>query len=190
MKKNSIFILILILIFIIPSIFSAEKVKITENISVSQNKSPGDQDSDINPKTGVKKNEVAKKEYDEAYKKWTEGNINNYYMKILYGAFSPMGGVWDIYVEDGVVVKLLYEGEECPEHFEKPMSEVTMEYLFELASRSYQNEDEALFVHTAQYDSEIGYVTFTNRIQNPGAKVRPPTDRSYKYVISEFKKLN
>jgi len=146
--------------------------------------------SEMNILTGVKKNEVALKEYETALSKWKKANIKKYTMTLNYGAFSPLAGTWDITVENGVVKDILFNKEACSDDMKKAMSNINMEFLFEKATPSYKNKDDDMFVISAEYDNTIGYVKMVRKSKNPNFTGDVPTDVTYKYEVKEFKAID
>ncbi len=134
----------------------------------------------------VKDNAVAEEEYNTVYKKWQQKNITSYSMQVNFNAFSPMTGIWDVVVENGKVTQLLFNGDEPTEAFKDAMSNLTMEHLFEMAQKSYQNDETASFLYYAEYDMAEGYVKIIAKIENPLSEAEPPTDSTYNYEVLQF----
>jgi hypothetical protein len=180
-------ILIILLIFIITIAFctgTEENQNTTDigNNDVNDNTNDAD-DTTVLP---VKDNAVAEEEYNTVYTKWEQNNITSYSMQVNYNAFSPMTGIWDVVVENGEVTQLLFNGDEPTEAFKDAMSNLTMEYLFELAQKSYQNDKTASFLYYAEYDMAGGYVKIFAKIENPLSEAEPPTDSTYNYEVLQF----
>jgi hypothetical protein len=131
-------------------------------------------------------NKTAKKQFDNSYKKWQSMNINKYYMKLNFGAFSPLRGMIEITVENGKIIKFIHNNTDKTEEFKNNMPQITMADLFEKAKGSYQNKPNSIFVITVDYDKNTGYVKMISRTTN---KKNAPTDKTYKYEVLEFKKL-
>ena len=117
----------------------------------------------------------------------TRGKIKNYYMKINYNAFSPKSGIWEIYVNNDVVTKWIFNQTENPVEQKEIAFKLTLNYLFEQAKQSYQIKKDDNFIMEVTYDKEIGYIKSLALLRNPNSKKNAPTDRTYKYEIIEFK---
>jgi hypothetical protein len=178
--------LIFLIIFIIFAFsFCTGKEDNTVNNN-DNNVNNNDNDTDLEVIIPVEENSVAEANYIEAYSKWQQNNITSYTMKVNYGAFSPMDGLWDVVVENGQVVQLLFNGNEPTEAFKDNMSNLTMEYLFQIAQESYKNEVGATYLHYAEYDEEDGYVKIVAKIVNPTKKENVPTEGTFKYEVIEL----
>lgn len=132
-------------------------------------------------------NQTAKKRFDDSYKKWRSMNIKKYYMKLNFGAFSPLRGMLEITVVNGKIIKLIHNNTDKTEEYKDNMLQITMEDLFEKAKGSYQNKSNSIFVITADYDKNTGYVKMISRTTN---KNNAPTDKTFKYEVLEFKILD
>lgn len=131
-------------------------------------------------------NAKAKEAYDAAVKKWKTHNITSYTMKVLYAAFSPTSGIWEVKVENGKVTSCTFEKKDKSKTDESVKCKWTMDYFFDLANWSYQNRPDAPFVIRAGYDEKLGYVKFIQNGVNPGCKEKIPGGRTYKYEVIEF----
>jgi hypothetical protein len=135
----------------------------------------------------IKNNKTALKEFREAFSKWESSKPDNYYMKVNFSAFSPVSGIWEIHVENGRVIKWVINDRENPDNVKETASKMTMEYFFDEAKKSYNNKKNDLFASIAEYDKEKGFVKMLAMVRNPQSKGNAPTDRTYRYEITELK---
>ncbi len=133
----------------------------------------------------VPDNSNAEQEYNSAAAKWKQNNVSDYYLKVHYGAFSPLEGIWEIWVENGVLSSWKFNGtDNLPEHKDFALN-MTMDTLFELAKQSYMNKADGMFLIYAEFDSEFGYVKSVSNMVNPDASKPVPTDRTFRYEVLE-----
>jgi hypothetical protein len=133
-------------------------------------------------------NKELKKRFDDNYKKWKTLNVEKYYMKIKYGAFSPISGVWEIYVENDSVVKWVIDGKVNPSDMKEAVSGITMERLFRIAKSCYMAKDGDEFIITVTYDERLNFIRSLSRIRNPNSK-NASNDKTFRYEILDFKIL-
>jgi hypothetical protein len=135
----------------------------------------------------IQSNKDSKAAYKRALDTWRSKKISRYYVKIRYGAFSPIAGVWELYVRDGAIVTWIFNNEVNPSIHKETAIKFTMESLFKEASRSCQNSRDGYFVIVASYDRDLGYVKSVARIANRLSKKTKPDDKTYKYEVIDFK---
>ena len=148
-----------------------------------------DDNNTLNTSGNVVDNITAENNYNAALNKWKANNISNYYIKIKYSAFTPTAGIWEITVKNNIVVEWIVDSEENLAEHKSRITEITMEYLFNIAKESYNNTLDGMFLFNANYNANLGYVMEVQAINNIDANERPPTDRTFKYEVLEFEEL-
>ena len=85
----------------------------------------------MTPGTGPESpdNTAALEKYNAAYSKWSGSGTENYYLKIRYGAFSPLQGVWEIEVTGGSLSKWVFNGNLNMEEYRTAAEKMTMNSL-------------------------------------------------------------
>lgn len=143
----------------------------------------------LNTDLSVPGNDSAMTKYNSAYSAWVKSRIENYYLKVKYGAFSPVQGIWEIEVLNGSVSAWRFNGKENAEEYRSFADRMTIESLFELAKQSFLNKEDGMFLFYANYN-QAGYVMAVGKIVNPGALRPVPTDQTFRYEVLEFREIN
>lgn len=136
-------------------------------------------------------NIVAYNLFHDSYNLWKSKNINDYHFIVSYQAQSSTKGIWEIFVKENKVFKLITNtGKTIYENnlnSKTPFSNFTMDSLFAIASYSYKYSDDSLYKIIVFYDNTFGYPKEIRRIiQSTNA----PQDSSFAYFIIFFEQLN
>ncbi len=127
-----------------------------------------------------------KKKYDAAFEKWQANGAIRYSMRLKYGAFSPLSGIWEVDVYKGKVVRWKFKNTVNNKRYENFASGLTMERLFEIAELSLHNGNDRPFLIIANYDIERGYVRNVSRMKNNEYTGNVPTDKNFRYEVHAF----
>ncbi|MCR4420916.1 MAG: hypothetical protein GYA61_02525 [Spirochaetales bacterium] len=121
------------------------------------------------------------------YDLWKKQNIKSYHFIFNYIAQAPTKGRWEIFVKDGKVIKIIsntgsiYEGNNL--NLKTPFFSFTIDSLFAIASQSYKNNENSLFIITVKYNEDYGY---PEQIKKIPIKKDAPIDQSFAFLIIFF----
>lgn len=135
-------------------------------------------------------NVLAYQNFNYYYKIWKESNIVAYHFVVMYIANSPTAGIWEIWVEQDKVVKIITNRKEIIEKGKitkkTPFYYLTVESLFILASYSYKLNKDSLYKFVVKYDKSFGYPVDLKKLPLID---NTPKDLGFAYKIIYFEKF-
>lgn len=129
-------------------------------------------------------------EFQFYYNLWKKNGIKSYHFKIIYIARSPTQGIWEIWVKENKVVKILSntgivsEGKSLSSN--NIFSSLTIDSLFSLASYSYKNSLKSTYKTTVKYNQQFG---FPEEIKKIPATKDAPKDQGFAYLVLFFEPI-
>ena len=127
--------------------------------------------------------------YEKAAALWAQTGATHYTMRIQYGAFSPLSGVWEIEVKDHAVIHWTFKNTKDDKDKAAFASGLTMEKLLEMAGSAGPADPDKPFRMNITYDSRNGGVSSIAKVRNPNYKKTVPTDQTFLYTVREIKIL-
>lgn len=127
-----------------------------------------------------------KTRYDQAASQWADAAVSHYSARIQYGAFSPLAGEWTIEVKNNVLIHWSFKNTSDDKQHRDAASRLTMENLFAIAKGSLDNAASKPFTIKASFDSRNGSVKDVAKIRNAAYKGRVPTDKTFRYTVTEL----
>ena len=127
--------------------------------------------------------------YEKAAALWAQTGATHYTMRVEYGAFSPLSGIWEIEVKDSAVIHWTFKNTKDDKRHAESASGMTMEKLLERAKKAGPIQPDKPFKTEVVYDSRNGGVSSIAKVRNPDYKKGVPTDQTFRYAVREVKIL-
>jgi len=126
--------------------------------------------------------------YQASLKKWINDRVSHYSIRVIYSAFSPLSGTWELEVKEGRVVFFTFNGV-YEKRYSKFAEKFTMEALYKTAGDSVMQDQKSPMVVNAEYDLKTGYIESIRRISNPEYSGRKMRDAGYLIQVIDLKPL-
>lgn len=122
--------------------------------------------------------------YKKSLEKWNKSAIREYIMSVKYTAFSPLSGLWDFSVKNGVIHTCRFNGQPA-DNYKKIAEMFTMENIYKTAVESFVSDKNGPFIIKVIYGKN-GLITCVSKTRNPQFKKKIKTDTSYKIEVLGF----
>jgi len=117
--------------------------------------------------------------------KWEKLNIKEYYIKVNYNSFSPISGVWELKVKNGIIYNCIFNGKPAEDYMQSA-GIFTMEHLYKTAGQSTASDKKSAFIIKVTYGKD-GLINSLAKIRNPEYKKSIQKDTAYKIEVIDFK---
>lgn len=135
-------------------------------------------------------NTIAYENFNYYYKLWKQSNIHNYHFLVRYIANSQTAGIWEIWVKEDKVVKIITNKKEVIEkekiNKKLPFYNFTIETLFMIASYSYKLDKDSIYKIVVEYDKNFGHPIKVKKLPSIN---NPPKDLGFAYFVTFFEIL-
>ena len=125
--------------------------------------------------------------FSQALELWSSLDIKSYKITASYQSFSPLSGLWQVWIKDNKIIKIITNQSKIIEDRDilskEPYRNFNMMFLFQLASLSYKYKPENLFLITATFDKNFGYVKMVSKM---AINEDSPKDLNFKLEILDF----
>ena len=117
--------------------------------------------------------------------KWDTLHIKEYYIKVNYNSFSPISGVWELKVKNGIIYNCIFNGKPAEDYIQSA-GIFTMEHLYKTAGQSAASDKKGAFVIKATYGKD-GLINSLSKIRNPEYKKSIQKDTTYRIEVLDFR---
>lgn len=124
-------------------------------------------------------------DFKKSKEKWEKSGVKEYYIKVNYNSFSPVAGIWELRVQNGIIKNCLFNGKPA-ENCTETAGSFTMENLYKIAEKS-----SAEAVKTGSSIIKVTYgknglIRSVSKVNNPEYKKRRPKDTTYSIEVIDF----
>jgi hypothetical protein len=124
---------------------------------------------------------------ERAQAKWNSLSADHYLMKVSYGAFSPMSGIWEVEIVNDAVIHWRFREVQDDPRYRAFAADLTMKKIFEIAKQIKNNSKMSPLIIRTVFDAPNGIVRSVLVLKNRRYTGKVTFDRNYRYDVLDLK---